>query len=427
MAAAKGVHGIAQSCLTIGREETHALRKQAYSCKQCASCREWHWADEALPGFIPDVTKKGFIICPIFRHSAGFQSDFAQGKVKLTQGLVDDEISPSQTVVNKLYQCTQCASCTEFCPQARVGKLDPSEAIRGARGFLFDNGVDRPRSIETMIHRPPKPQPLPASWIPEEARSRRDAILTYFPGCVFGESFKQQGIATSLIGLLTKVEGSFQVITDGFCCGYPAFTVGDTQKATDHARVAVRYLKERKIRTLVVGCAWGFRMIKREYPRLLGEPLTFDVLHAVEYLWGKVDGGDLRLEIPLHLTATYHDPCQLGRRCGVYAPPRALASAIPGLNLVEMVENRNEAMCCGGGGGLAKSNPDLAKRIGITRIKQAEDVDAEAILTSCPYCRSNLLNANSDREGSMAVIDIVEAVAFSAGVIDAFPDRKRIS
>ena len=81
--AGDGIRGLAQARMTLHADDRPGLRHQIYSCKQCASCREWHWNDPRLPGFEPGVTKEGFVICPVFRHTAGAESDYARGKVKL--------------------------------------------------------------------------------------------------------------------------------------------------------------------------------------------------------------------------------------------------------------------------------------------------------------------------------------------------------
>jgi Fe-S oxidoreductase len=219
--------------------------------------------------------------------------------------------------------------------------------------------------------------------------------------------------------MLEHLGEPYQVLSEGWCCGYPAFTVGDTSKATELARNATARLEALGVRTLVVSCAWGYRMFSREYSVLLGRPLGIEVLHATEFLEQQIVAGRLKLSNSWEVRATYHDPCQLGRRCGVFEPPRNLARSIPGLTLVEMAENREAAMCSGGGGGVAAAYPELATAIGSSRVEQAESTGAKVILTACPYCRSNLLRAIEQRGSDLQVIDIVEAVASASGFSDA--------
>jgi Fe-S oxidoreductase len=89
---------------------------------------------------------------------------------------------------------------------------------------------------------------------------------------------------------------------------------------------------------------------------------------------------------------TYHDPCDLGRHCGIYEEPRNTIGKIAP-NFVEMPDNREGALCCGAGGGVrgafAKNSIAMARR----RLAQAEEVGAEIVLTECNSCVHNLANA----------------------------------
>jgi Fe-S oxidoreductase len=74
------------------------------------------------------------------------------------------------------------------------------------------------------------------------------------------------------------------------------------------------------------------------------------------------------------LKVTYHDPCHLGRHLhddGVYEPPREVLKSIPGIELVEMERNRENAWCCGAGGGVSQANTELALWTANERLKEA--------------------------------------------------------
>ena len=111
---------------------------------------------------------------------------------------------------------------------------------------------------------------------------------------------------------------------------------------------------------------------------------------------------------------TFHDPCYLGRHNGVYDAPRQILKSIPGLELIEMHQNRANALCCGGGGGnfftdILGGGEDSPSRI---RVRQALGTGAQIIAVSCPQCAKMLedaLKAENLTE-RLEVLDVSEIV-----------------
>jgi Fe-S oxidoreductase len=99
----------------------------------------------------------------------------------------------------------------------------------------------------------------------------------------------------------------------------------------------------------------------------------------------------------------------------VYDEPRALLKAIPGMELVEMVRNHENAWCCGSGAGVEEAFPELALWTTGERLREAVKAGVQAIVSACPGCegifstyiRSNTLN--------IKVLDIAEILATACG------------
>ena len=110
------------------------------------------------------------------------------------------------------------------------------------------------------------------------------------------------------------------------------------------------------------------------------------------------------------MTVTYHDPCDLGRKSEVYDAPRNVLTRIPGLTLVEMDENRENAHCCGGGGNLESHNADLSKQVAQRRVQQAAATGARVLVSACQQCERTLSNAARASRTRIRVMDVGEVV-----------------
>jgi Fe-S oxidoreductase len=100
----------------------------------------------------------------------------------------------------------------------------------------------------------------------------------------------------------------------------------------------------------------------------------------------------------LGLKATYHDPCHLSRGAKVIKEPRDIMKAI-GVDLVEMPLSKELSRCCGGGGGIITSAPDLSNRLAVSRVEQATATGSDTIITACATCELTL------REGAKRIGD----------------------
>jgi Fe-S oxidoreductase len=175
----------------------------------------------------------------------------------------------------------------------------------------------------------------------------------------------------------------------------------------------------------------------------------------VEVVAGLVKEGSLEFTKEVPLTLTYHDPCHLGRQGepyvpwdgaetkifgqavvydppkpryngakGVYDAPRDVLRASPGVELVEMERNREAAWCCGAGGGVREAYPEFNAWTAAERVEEARSTGAQAVVTACPWCERNFLDAQRSpvppaadalpsgaRGGSLLeVLDVMEIV-----------------
>jgi heterodisulfide reductase subunit D len=190
------------------------------------------------------------------------------------------------------------------------------------------------------------------------------------------------------------------------------------ENAEDYAKAYLKKLQDRGVKEIITPCPSCFRAFDEEYPHLLGmEKLPIKIRHTSEVLEEIVDKKKLKFQ-PVNKTVSYHDPCEIGRYRDIYDPPRKVLEAIPGVEFIEMSRNREQAFCCGGGGGCKIMYPDHSQKVSDERIKDFIETGADIISTICPACEMNLIHGTYAADLDTRVLDIAEIMAVSAGIVD---------
>jgi Fe-S oxidoreductase len=170
------------------------------------------------------------------------------------------------------------------------------------------------------------------------------------------------------------------------------------------------------VQKIVTTCPSCYHAWKHVYPQLTGESLPFEVSHSTQLLAELVKAG----AFPLYHSdgpATYHDPCDLGRTSGIFEEPRAILASIEGLQLIEMARNREDAVCCGGGGNLEMVDKELVAEMSHRKIALVADTGAMTVISACQQCKRTMTGATRATKTRVRVKDITEVVwdAIQAG------------
>jgi heterodisulfide reductase subunit D len=110
------------------------------------------------------------------------------------------------------------------------------------------------------------------------------------------------------------------------------------------------------------------------------------------------------------MKVTYHDPCDLGRGAREFEAPRQVLNSLPGVELVEMADNRENCLCCGGGGNLEMIDKDLSAGIAKRKIDQALATGAEAVVTGCQQCVRSMATFVRRNKVDLKVMDLTQLV-----------------
>jgi len=247
---------------------------------------------------------------------------------------------------------------------------------------------------------------------PEGLVRNAEAELIYFVGCVSAMFPMSYGIPQSFVTVLGRAGVSFTTLgSDEQCCGFPLLMAGQLKQAQGLIRHNVEQVRALGIPRLVTTCPSCYHMWHYTYPEVLGEELGFEVVHAVEVMSDLMTGGQLELTEPRRTgVVTYHDPCDLGRKSGIFDPPREVLRRVPGYTFVEMQQSREYALCCGGGGNLETFDKALVQEVSAQRIAQAAEVNATVLVSACPQCVRTLSKAARAQRVRIRVMDLTQFV-----------------
>jgi len=326
---------------------------------------------------------------------------------------VDPEYSPRRIVERvisgdaeavvtdpRLWTCMTCGLCSTRCPSnvdfVRFIIEMRAEAFQaGERGVYAHDGIlqeiMRLQRLNVRQHR--------TGWIGKDIQVSESSEYLYFVGClpyfdvIFDElDLEPLEIARSAVRLLNRVGITPMVSDEERCCGADLLLAGDVEGFRDLVKLNVEMIEATGAKKVVFTCAECYNAFKNDYPDHVGT-LPFETLHLTELLAGEIETGELTFE-SLPGQVTYHDPCRMGRFLKVHEPPRAVLAAVPDLELAEMEDNRERALCCGSPAWInCGASSKLIQR---EKLRQARETGARVMLTTCPKCQIHLSCASRD-------------------------------
>jgi heterodisulfide reductase subunit D len=212
-------------------------------------------------------------------------------------------------------------------------------------------------------------------------------------------------VAEANLNLLYQVGEDFALLGENeWCCGFPLIVAGLSCEWQWLRDKNVETIKNMQAKKVVFNCASCYHTFKHEYKEYLPE---VEFLHNTEYIHQLVANGKVKLK-GVKARVAYHDPCDLGRGCGVYEPPRETIKSIPDIEYVELPLNRRYSTCCGGGGDLEMIDADLVNKIAGTLVEEFEEAHIDIITTACGQCKRMISNAIKAKKSKIKVLDIAE-------------------
>jgi len=373
--------------MELKKEEILSAIHHCVKCKLC-SIASFHPNAEWLP------------LCPSGEYY-GYQAFYAPGKMEIFRAILEGEITePSEGLLKSVYACTVCGACYEKCKQITSVEMGAPELFEEMRREMASKGwiLDEHKTIADKIKETKNAYGEKYEYKVNAETTAGNADVLYYIGCT--ARYRVPEIADAMLGIFDKLGQKYQVMGEEWCCGSVLFRTGQVEAAKELVAHNVEEIRKSGAKTVVFTCPGCLKTFEKNYP-----DMGVELLHSTQFLTRQ---GNMNLKKE-DMKAAYHDPCHLGRDLGIYEEPRAVLSEVA--DIKEMKREREQAWCCGSGGGVKSAFDDFALWSAAERLKEAKEAGAEALVSACPFCKRNLKEAaEKEEQGELEVYDVVELV-----------------
>ncbi|MBD3353915.1 MAG: hypothetical protein GF364_20700 [Candidatus Lokiarchaeota archaeon] len=339
-----------------------------------------------------------------------------------------------------LFNCLTCHQCSIYCPMSTddegIQFAEIMQAIRqyGYSKHLLDDELKLNSTHDELMQKVPEIQAQSEDSVNKMDFLRDDPALktaekgeiAFFVGCYsqledifYNWDIKYRDVPRGIIIVLNE-GGITPVVLDTKCCGHDNYWIGDMNTAEKLAQYNVDLYHKAGVKKIIVECAEGYRMWKYDYPKIV-DNCDFEVQHYTDFILENKLLNVFEQEFQVNAKVTYHDPCRMGRLGGkLYESPRKILKNVPGVELVEMKNIKDDANCCGVSA-FRNCNSDT-KRLRENRINEAIETGAEYLITTCPKCIThftcflNEVDDEGNEKSASEKIKIMDLAAFIAKI-----------
>ena len=326
-----------------------------------------------------------------------------------------DEALHSQT----FWLCTTCKACTVHCPRG----IPLSDTMIALKTYAVREELQVPKGLSLLRDTVKATHNISGDlneerlmWsenLPQHLtgiQGKTGADLLYFVGCIASFFPRTQSIPQAFGRILNHAGISFTTMGGlEWCCGYPLYNAGMRDEMPDLVEHNLAQIRKLGVSKLVTTCPSCFYAWTHLYPQFANLPANLTIVHASQFLAELLDSRRITPGV-LPRVVTYHDPCDLGRKSEEYAAPRYILKKIAGVELREMANTCDSALCCGGGGDVEIFDDEATTGVAMRRLQQALNVQADTIVSACQQCKRTLLNAAQRLRQPVKVLDVAEVV-----------------
>ena len=331
-------------------------------------------------------------------------------------GVRESKVHTGYTRV-ELSACSRCGICIDGCPlnsELGIHNVQAVYLLRDIRNFVFHRKAtenclmcnkcetDCPVGIEISAIRRQERDKGKLNTLDNyhfvDPLKSFNAIgrVAYFGGCM---SHLTPATTESMKKIFEAVGQKYWIMDEDrtICCGRPLEQQGFGTQAEELRKKNTALLKESHAQYLVTSCPICYQSFNKEYD------LPIKVLHHTEYIAMMLKKGKLNLN-KSDMKVAYHDPCELGRGCGIYDEPREVLDAAA--TLVTAPKEKKDSICCGYNLGNTVLTLEQQLKVRDAARNNLTAHNPDIIATACPLCKKAFQHSSSDN-----IKDIAEIVA----------------
>lgn len=348
--------------------------------------------------------------CPTFLATK-LDSHTPRGYALMLSAIAEGIRNWDEDCIARFYQCSQCGLCKEDCEY----HWPEDEVVRNAREEIVALKKEPQiiaRIASSVINKGTPYEKERKQYVPPEHTGKRNPEVLYFAGCSTRQSHPEIIEATS--NILNFIGVNWSVLEQEGCCGMTLFDLGYSEKAKKIAAQLADKISRAEAGILLTGCAHCYRIFREKFNEWgIQLPSNIKVVHSTEYLWQNMLNGKLEFTTDASVeSVSYHDPCQLGRKLGVYEAPRKLIEKLTNSRPIELFHNREKTECCGAGTTMFLTDPEVSGKVARRRIDAAREENAKVIVTACQNCKTVFTKVH---QNDIRILDVAELVSLQLG------------
>lgn len=287
------------------------------------------------------------------------------------------------------YSCNECSQCTLKCPKEfnmkgifTALKEDYAEKNNGLVPLEILKESDRTQEKECGDEYCTR---VDGSLQKKEVHKKQKTKYVFVPGCTVS-AYSPKGVE-NIVKHLKECLGHENVGALLQCCGKVTRFIGETEKFEERNKKAIDILDDMGAEVIITVCPSCYKVFKetaKNQKVIAYWDLMKNLIGIPETARGIGKGSDVVFNI--------HDSCVTRDETSQHESVRWVLDEL-GYNWTEIERNGKNTRCCGVGGMVCSSNPELYERV---YTRRANDFDQHNIVTYCGSCRGTMQAAGKD-------------------------------